>query len=99
MLDIRVIDTDAQSYAYASRTVDAVVCSAEQEKKRSYSAAVEERRATFTAFVVSVDGVLGAKLAFAMLRVTNLCLRGSRVKKWRGGHGMDDGAGLPHFPH
>ena len=89
-------------------------------------AAVEERRASFTPFVVSVDGVLGhdtqhlikrlcdqiamkwekshsevmiwvrARIAFAILRATNLCLRGSRVK-WRSGHGMDDGAGLPHF--
>ena len=32
LLDVRVIDTDAQSYA--SRTVDAVLCSAEHEKKR-----------------------------------------------------------------
>ena len=38
LLDVRVIDTDAQSYA--SLTVDAVLCSAEQEKKRKYSAAV-----------------------------------------------------------
>ena len=43
LLDVRVVDTDAQSYA--SRTVDAVLSSAEQEKKRKYSAAVEERRA------------------------------------------------------
>ena len=123
MLDFHVADTDAQSYA--SRTVDAVLCSA---KKRKYSAAVEERRASFTPFVVSVDGVLGhyaqhlmkrlcdqiamkwekshsevmgwvrARMAFAILRATNLCLHGSRVK-WRSGHGMDDAAGLPHFPH
>ena len=33
LLDVRVVDTDAQSYA--SRTVDAVLCSAEQEKKRN----------------------------------------------------------------
>ena len=36
-----------------------MLCSAEQEKKRKYSAAVEERRSSFTPFVVSVDGVLG----------------------------------------
>ena len=116
LLDVRVVDTDAQSYA--CRTVDAVLCSAEQKKKRKYLAAVEERRASFTPFVVSVDGVLGhdaqhlikrlcdqiamkwekshsevmvwvrARIAFAILRAT----------KWRSGHGMDDGAGLPHFP-
>ena len=33
-------------------------------------------------------------MAFAILRATNLCLRGSR-KKWRSGTGMDDGADLP----
>eukprot|EP00731_Ephydatia_muelleri_P004241 Em0002g417a len=81
-----------------------------QEKKRKYSAAVEDRRASFTPFVVSVDGVLGhdaqhlmkrlcdqiavkwekshsevmgwvrARMAFAILRATNLCLRGSRAR-------------------
>ena len=42
LLDVRVIDTNAQSYA--SHTVDAVLCSAEQEKQKKpkYSAAVEE---------------------------------------------------------
>ena len=124
LLDVCAIDTDAQSYA--SCTVDAVLCSAEQEKKRKYSAPVEERRASFTPFVVSVDGVLGhdaqhlmnclcdqiamkwekshsevmgwvrARMAFAILRATNLCFHGSRVK-WRSGHGMDDGAGIPIF--
>ena len=45
LLDVRVVVTDTQSYA--SHTVDAVlhVCSAEQEKKQKYLAAVEERRA------------------------------------------------------
>ena len=45
-----------------------------------------------------VMGWVRARMAFAILRATNLCLRGSRVK-WRSGHGMDDGAGLLHFPH
>ncbi|KAL5506022.1 hypothetical protein EMCRGX_G007585 [Ephydatia muelleri] len=67
LLDVRVIDTDAQSYA--SRTVDAVLCSAEQEKKRKYSAAVEDRRASFTPFVVSVDGVLGHDAQHLMKRL------------------------------
>ena len=46
LLDVRIVDTDAQSYA--SRTVNAVLCSAEQErtaeqkKKRNYSAAVKK---------------------------------------------------------
>ena len=43
-----------------------------------------------------VMGWVCARMAFAILRATNLCLCGSRVK-WRYGHGMDDGAGLLHF--
>ena len=34
-----------------------------------------------------------ARLAFAIIRATSLCLRGSGVK-WRSGLGMDDGAPL-----
>ena len=37
---------------------------------------------------------LKMKLSFALLRATNLCLRGSR-QRWRSGTGIDDGAGLP----
>ena len=37
-----------------------------------------------------------ARMAFEILRATNLCIRGRR-KKWRSAIGMDDGAGL-HVP-
>ena len=37
-----------------------------------------------------------AKMSFAILRATNLCLRGSR-RKWRRGMGINDGAGLPSY--
>ena len=37
--------------------------------------------------------VMGCRMTFAILRATNLCLRGSR-KKWRSGTVMDDGAGF-----
>ena len=79
MLDVRVIDTDAQSYA--SRTVDAVLCSAELEKKRKYSAAVEERHASFTPFVVSVDGVLGHDAQHLMKRLCDQI-----AMKWEKSH-------------
>ena len=122
LFDIRVMDTDAQSYT--SGTVDSVLLSAENEKKKKYLDAVEARHASFTPFVISIDGVLAcetnsvmkhlatkialkweiplsevtgwvrATLAFAILRATNLCIRGSRVK-WRSAVYMDDGAGLP----
>ena len=121
LFDIRVIDTDAQSHV--QRSVDAVLASAEREKKRKYSEAAMARHASFSPFVLSVDGqmrrearvfmkrvaeklaitwqrsyseVMGwvqARMSFAILRATNRCIRGSRVK-WRSGLGMDDGAGL-----
>ena len=119
LFDIRVVDTVAPSYVKC--TVEAVLQTAKQEKKK-YLEAVQTRRATFSPFVVSVDGVLSceaiflikslaekiayekslsevtgwvrARMAFAILRATNLCLRGSR-KKWRSGTGMNNGARLP----
>ena len=39
-------------------------------------------------------GWIKARLSFAVIRATDLCLRGSRVQ-WRPGTGIDDGAGLP----
>ena len=39
-------------------------------------------------------GWIKARLSFAVIRATDLCLRGSRVQ-WRSGTGIDDGAGLP----
>ena len=39
-----------------------------------------------------------SRLSFAILRATNLCLRGSRTK-WRSGAAMVDGAGLPERVH
>ena len=56
LFDIHVMDTDAQSYT--SCTVDSVLLSAENEKKKKYLDAVEARRASFTPFVTSIDGVL-----------------------------------------
>ena len=123
LFDVRVVDTDAASYV--NRSVSAVLASAEEEKKRKYLSAAELRHASFTPFVVSVDGALGhgalmflqrladrlssawgksyghvlmwikVRLAFAVVRATNLCFRGSRVR-WRSGSGIDDGAGLPY---
>ena len=57
MWHVRVVGTDAKSYV--QRNVEAVLSSAEHMKKMKYVVAVEARHATFTPFVVSVDGVLG----------------------------------------
>ena len=56
LFDIRVVDTDA--LPYVKRTVEAVLQTAEQEKKK-FLEAVQTRCETFSPFVVSVDGVLG----------------------------------------
>ena len=46
LFDICVIDTDAQSYQ--SHSPQTVLASAEAEKKRKYSTACSDRRASFT---------------------------------------------------
>ena len=75
-----------------------------------YKKAVEDRRGTFTPFVLSVDGLsfkwdkafsitscyVRSRLAFAGVRAVSLCLRGSRIK-WRSGLGFNDGAPLASF--
>ena len=107
LFDIRVVDTDAQSHV--NRTVDSVLASAEKEK-RKYNVAAANRHASFSPFVVSIDGYMGPRreakvvlsrfaeklaslwkkpyptvmgwvqmrMSFAILRATNVCVRGSR---------------------
>ena len=43
-----------------------------------------------------VLGYVRARMLFAVLHATNLCIRGSRVK-WRRME-IEDGAGLPYLP-
>ena len=57
LLDIRVTYTDEESMKLKSITQ--VLKGQEEEKKRKYKKACEERRFHFTPFVCSVDGVLG----------------------------------------
>ena len=72
LFDIRVMDTDAQSYI--SRTVDSVLLSAENEKK--YLDAVEAGHASFTPFVTSIDGVLAREANSVMkLLATKIALK------------------------
>ena len=120
LFDIRIIDTDAQSYL--SQPPVSVILTVENEKKRKYLNASVARRAHFTPLCFSVDGVAGleaasflrrlafslssrwersfadvifwirARLAFAILRATVLCVRGSR-SRWRC-LGLEDGASI-----
>ena len=66
LFDIRVVDTDTQSYA--CRSVSAVLSAAEREKKRKYSHAAQARHASFSPFVVSVDGLLAREARFTVQR-------------------------------
>ena len=59
LFDIRIVDTDAQSYC--SRPPMDVLSAAEEEKKRKYQSACNDRRALFTPICVSVDGMMGKK--------------------------------------
>jgi hypothetical protein len=85
LLDIRVIDTDAQSYV--PRPVNACLTSAENQKKTKYSSACEERHVSFTPFVTSIDGALGPEAKSFMRRLdeklaTKWKMPYSRVVSW-----------------
>ena len=120
LFDIRVVDTDAQSYL--RHAPSRVLYNAEVEKKNKYADACSARRAHFTPLCFSVDGLAGteatcflrrmacrlstrwdrnyaevlgwirARLAFAILRASVLCIHGSRTK-WRS-LGFEDGAAI-----
>ena len=67
LFDIRVIDTDAQSYL--SQAPDLVLFRAEAEKKQKYSAAATARRAHFTPLCFTVDGLAGSEAACFLRRL------------------------------
>ena len=56
LFDLKVIDTDAASHLH--RTPESILDSGALEKKKLYKKAVEDRRGTFTPFVISIDGLL-----------------------------------------
>ena len=98
-----VIDTDAPSHV--NRSVAAILASAEAEKKKKYNNVAnaatyylkhlsEHIRLKWGKSYGEVMGWLRASLTFAIIRATNLCLQGSRVK-WRSALDMVDGIGLP----
>ena len=69
LFDIRVVDTDAQSYC--GRTPIAVLCSAEVEKKRKYSLACHSHCASFTPLCVSIDGLIAPEAKFFIHRLSD----------------------------
>ena len=66
LLEICVIDTDTQYYV--NRTMDAVLASAEQEKKK-YSETVEASCVSFIPFITSVDGALRCEANVILKRI------------------------------
>ena len=120
LFDIRIIDTDAQSYLGRSPTQ--VISVTDNEKKMKYLDAAAALRAHFIPLCFSVDGVAGseavsflkrlayclsarwersyadimywicARLSFAILRATVLCVRGSHTR-WRC-LDLEDGASI-----
>ena len=60
LFDICVMDSDTGSYITCRTvdSVDSVLLSAENEKKKKYLEAVETRHAPFTPFVTSINGGL-----------------------------------------
>ena len=74
IFDIRVVDIDALSYC--SRSPQDVLRTAEVDKKRKYSQACHDRRASFTPVCVSVDGLLGKETDFFLHRLCEfLCVK------------------------
>ena len=81
ILDIRVMDTDSDSYC--NHSVAAVISTAEEEKKRKYNTAVETRKGSFSSFVVSVDGYMGKEATYILRRTAEVL-----ALKWGKGYGQ-----------
>ena len=67
LFDIRVTDTDAQSYL--GHAPESILFRAETEKKQMYSAAANARRAHFTPLCFPVDGLAGSEAACFIRRL------------------------------
>jgi hypothetical protein len=67
IVDVRVTDTDAASYA--SSTPEKVLRKHEQEKKKKYLESCLEQRRHFTPFVCSTDGMLGLEAKQLLKRI------------------------------
>ena len=59
LLDVHAIDTGVPSYVLRSVAAILAVISRSRKEGKKYNNAANARRASFTPFVVSVDGALG----------------------------------------
>jgi hypothetical protein len=80
-LDIRVADTDAESFKIKS--VLQVLKTRETEKNRKYKKDCEERRWHFAPFVCSVDGALGKEALGFLTRLAH-----KLVVKWHSSYSV-----------
>ena len=69
LFDVRVVDTDAPSYQ--SRSPQAVLRTAEVEKRRKYGAACLARRASFMHLCFSVDGLFGSEADYFLRKLAD----------------------------
>ena len=77
LFDVRVVDTDAPSYR--GHSPQAVLGSAEAEKKRKYLEACLARHAGFTHMCFSIDGILGSEADCFLCRLADrLCTKWER---------------------
>ena len=73
LFDVRIVDTDAQSYL--THTPKSVLFGAEIEKKRKCSAACCARRTHFTPLCFSVDGLTGGETSSFIKKLAIVALQ------------------------
>ena len=76
IIDVRITDTDAKSYA--SRDPKKILLSQEKEKKKKYLDRCLLQRRSFTPFVVSVDGLIGTEASNLLKQLSKRL-----SEKWR----------------
>jgi hypothetical protein len=76
IIDVRITDTDAKSYA--SRDPKKILLSQEKEKKKKYLDRCLLQRRSFTPFVVSVDGLIGTEASNLLKQLSKRL-----AEKWR----------------
>ena len=64
IFDIRVIDSDAPSYL--SKSPDAVLRTAERDKKLKYTEACDSKHSSFTPLCITIDGLVGNEMKYFM---------------------------------
>ena len=69
LFDCRIINADAISYE--NKPLHSIFESHRNEKKRLYSAAVEDRRGTFTAFIATCDAILDTEAEHYVKRLSS----------------------------